>query len=97
MERALELADGEIEGLIAFNFASTLDQLRRPNDAKPLYERASSLGEPWSLVRLGGMAAEAGDRSKAEEYLNGACAVGDPAVRELAEAVARDFNMRLDL
>jgi tetratricopeptide (TPR) repeat protein len=96
-ERALELADDETEGHIAFNLANALDQLGRPNDAKPLYERAATFGEPWSQVRLGGMAAEAGEMTKARDYLSGANAIDDSTVRERASRVASDFNIRLDL
>lgn len=96
-EHALELADDETEGHIAFNLANTLDELGRPDDAKPLYERAAAFGEPWSQMRLGEMAAEAGDTTKARDYLSGANAIDDPTVREWAARVASDFNIRPDL
>lgn len=95
-ERALALSAPETEGGIAFNLANTLDQLGRPSDAKPIYERAASCAEPWSLIRLGGMAAEASDTSGAREYLRAASAVDDPAVRAMAAEVASDFSINLE-
>jgi tetratricopeptide (TPR) repeat protein len=95
-ERALTLSDPDTEGLIAFNLAKMLDELGRASDAKPVYERAWALGEPWSLIRLAGIAAEAGDMTTAKEHLAAARCIEDSAVQAAATELAAEFQIALD-
>ncbi len=94
-EHALTLSDADTEGPIAFNLAKMLDELGRASDAKLIYERASTLGEPWSLIRLAGMAAEARDMTTAKEHLMAARSIEDAAVRAAATELAAEFQIAL--
>ena len=95
-KHALTLSDADTEGPIAFNLAKMLDELGRASDAKPIYERACALGEPWSLIRLAGMAAEAADMTTAKERLAAARCIEDSAVQAAATALAAEFQIALD-
>jgi len=93
--RALELSDATTEGLIAFNFANMLDEHGRVEEAKPIYQRAGAAGEPWSHVRLAGLAAEAGLLHAAADHLRTSRRSGIPAVEQAAATLALDFGLKL--
>ncbi|MHB8657727.1 MAG: tetratricopeptide repeat protein [Solirubrobacteraceae bacterium] len=95
-ERALALADRATEGIVAFNYANMLDEQDRLAEATPLYERAAARGEPWSHVRLAGLAADAGRRAEAVNHLLAARSTLDPNVQQFVADMAESLNLDLD-